>query len=718
MTDIHLDTSWCPVCECEIPPRRLQVPVPPPLTAVTSGAAVKSSMTTRGKNGTIKARSGLVQGTGRTRPALNRANSTRGKVSQVVEEPVRTRTVIDPEPTPLYCSEECRMRDLEDSWPVVQPSAHAVLDAPTSRRPSRVRLDAHPSQINPACASPPPPSPTLPPVPPNSLRIPMNFKSREGELSPSDLSAFIQEADEHSDSSSATGTSFTASDRSPIEEFDINDNSNLYTDPQPPPLMPLPLHPHRPSAPVARPGANRNYSEALKYDRGVMMTAKRLQEMIASDAMDDERTRAEKREREEKQRKETERLRRWDFTGEMSRSSSNDREKNKKKEEGQKFDPLRWTEVIYQYNATTSSNPSPASPGIPSTHRRASDTERSKVVVRAPDAPNRTQSALELYAKYPLFVHSASGNASGKATKSSASLATSYAPAYGITASSSSNSVRSSATSGVTARTPGASALTLPGVDPELYAGKRLAGPRRQIAEGLEGKLCLPDVLLRPPTSQLSSSLPSGSDPRAPRSSTGVMRRSGSEASVSGKKSGRSASTLGAVRESEEMENGVWRCQEEGSEDSRSSATRSSTSEREWRGRDKKGKSRASSSGKERPVVEAAPTAWNYDTRGPLFDAVPPLPETRIRFEEFFVPDPLPSEDPPATTFENEHVGCYIKISTLHKRDNELSRRPIRELGRRRGQHEGRTGWWIEKEWEVRAIPERKKLFLFGGAKA
>ena len=189
------------------------------------------------------------------------------------------RTVIDQAQTPLYCSEACRKRDLEESWIVDPPSAKAQLELDESRRTNsssgtltsmssarKVRLGAHPSQINPACASPPPPSPTLPPVPPNSFKDRLSSCDDDSTL---DLSALKLRSyeDPQSDSSSATGSSFTASDRSPIDERrerDLFDNSHLYTDPAPPPLPELPLHPHRPSAPVVQRGEKKEKRRALR----------------------------------------------------------------------------------------------------------------------------------------------------------------------------------------------------------------------------------------------------------------------------------------------------------------------------------------------------------------------------------------------------------------------------------------------------------------------
>lgn len=117
------------------------------------------------------------------------------------------------------------------------------------------------------------------------------------EISPSELHGLILDTYEWSGLSGSTSL-----DPLLLDGFDINDNLNLYTDPQPPPLLPLPLHPHRPSAPVAESGS-RNKKEELKFDRGIMMTSKRLQKVLASGVMDDERTREEKQEREEKLRR-------------------------------------------------------------------------------------------------------------------------------------------------------------------------------------------------------------------------------------------------------------------------------------------------------------------------------------------------------------------------------------------------------------------------------
>ncbi|KAH8113732.1 hypothetical protein DFH11DRAFT_1727708 [Phellopilus nigrolimitatus] len=41
---------------------------------------------------------------------------------------VRARTVIGQSEAPLYCSEACRKKDLEWSWPVPIPSAREILE--------------------------------------------------------------------------------------------------------------------------------------------------------------------------------------------------------------------------------------------------------------------------------------------------------------------------------------------------------------------------------------------------------------------------------------------------------------------------------------------------------------------------------------------------------------------------------------------------------------
>lgn len=109
----------------------------------------------RTKNGTIRARTagGLARGTGRVKPngTIKRSDSKKNPApaaplaaaQPTPAVPVKHRTVIDQNPTPLYCSDECRLADLN--------TIHGGF--PINYNPDR---DA-------------PDSPTLPPVPHNSL---------------------------------------------------------------------------------------------------------------------------------------------------------------------------------------------------------------------------------------------------------------------------------------------------------------------------------------------------------------------------------------------------------------------------------------------------------------------------------------------------------------------------------------------------------------------
>ena len=82
----------------------------------------------RSKNGTVRRTNhGLVRGTGRIQPngALKRSDPTKEQhlpekkpVAEPISEPARprTRTVIDQSPIPLYCSDQCRLADLQCSY--------------------------------------------------------------------------------------------------------------------------------------------------------------------------------------------------------------------------------------------------------------------------------------------------------------------------------------------------------------------------------------------------------------------------------------------------------------------------------------------------------------------------------------------------------------------------------------------------------------------------
>ncbi|KAM5535015.1 hypothetical protein V8D89_011388, partial [Ganoderma adspersum] len=140
--DIPFDSIWCPVCSRQIVPKRIHVPVQPHPTpappASPNASQPKTSQhhdaparLTRGKTGTIRPRAqGLVHGTGRVKPngAIKRSPTkdvTADATSNAIPAPkpaasVRHRMVIDQTPAPLYCSDECRLADLQ--------SYHSAID--------------------------------------------------------------------------------------------------------------------------------------------------------------------------------------------------------------------------------------------------------------------------------------------------------------------------------------------------------------------------------------------------------------------------------------------------------------------------------------------------------------------------------------------------------------------------------------------------------------
>ncbi|KAI0252338.1 hypothetical protein BJV78DRAFT_1281698 [Lactifluus subvellereus] len=168
----HLDTSWCPVCSRHILPKRYLVPVPqqplnptpipapppcsPNASEDTSPTQLHATRQVRRTTGTIRQKGGggggLVRGTGRVKPngAIKRSDPKRDASSvappaltQAPTAAAKHRTVIDQNPTPLYCSDECRLADLN--------SIHGGLS-----------LDFNPDRD-------PRDSPPLPPVPHNSF---------------------------------------------------------------------------------------------------------------------------------------------------------------------------------------------------------------------------------------------------------------------------------------------------------------------------------------------------------------------------------------------------------------------------------------------------------------------------------------------------------------------------------------------------------------------
>ena len=65
-------------------------------------------------------------------------------------------------------------------------------------------------------------------------------------------------------------------------------------------------------------------------------------------------------------------------------------------------------------------------------------------------------------------------------------------------------------------------------------------------------------------------------------------------------------------------------------------------------------------------------------------------------FDDVFAPSPTPPT-PSTGAAVSFPKGEFLAVSELHTRDVENRRRATRELSRRRGEREGRSGWWIEK---------------------
>lgn len=105
--------------------------------------------------------------------------------------------------------------------------------------------------------------------------------------------------------------------------------------------------------------------------------------------------------------------------------------------------------------------------------------------------------------------------------------------------------------------------------------------------------------------------------------------------------------------------------------------------------------------------------AWTYDNvAGPKYEAAPRLPKWTRRVEAVFVSDAAYASS--SDLAEAEAKG-HIEVSPLNKGDYEIERRVVREVSRKRGRFEGSEGWWLDREFEILAVPERKTLFVFGG---
>ena len=242
--DFQIDTSWCMGCSRQILPKRSYTPAPqqlptqpPTRTSPITSCSIylfeshispftavkqtdKSAPTIRQKKNPVRGKGGLVHGTGRVKPngTIRRSdsNSKKSAPDPAPVEPPKQRLVIEQGPTPLYCSDECRLADLNTSNGIFE------------------------SDYNPDRQSPPPP-----PVPHNS------FSSL----------AFSASQDSESDSSSSTDSS-----------IELTDTDRCHA--RLAPLYGFPPLPPRP--PLLRQETSSKVDVSKQYQSGVMMAAQRI----------------------------------------------------------------------------------------------------------------------------------------------------------------------------------------------------------------------------------------------------------------------------------------------------------------------------------------------------------------------------------------------------------------------------------------------------------
>lgn len=488
--DEHLDTSWCPVCDKLILPRRYTVAIepplalaPPPLTRQPSGRG-KAGGTS---NAHLKALArnhggGLLHGTGRIRPGggLKRNASTSNMVPTLQPAPAipiaaRERIVIDQGQTPLYCSEECRKADLELAN--IPLSRSAPMDFPVLQH----QLGTHPLQFNTAVASPPLPENPSPILRPDSSRNTSN-----GQATGVGLHLSLSEV-ENSDSSLSGYPTSDASQTSPETEE----------------------------------------QKTLAEGEGLQDVSSQLQKMLVCDAT---------------------------ANGKEQQTTST---------------AISSLSSALSVNSTVDRSPPKSSASV-----------QSPVSPTSPAAKARAKSAIELYAKYPLF--SKSRSTSRSASRQNLNLAAaptvsgSYTDAYAISTSTPSSIMQMSpdqvvslsptvAAAAVSGSLPAQPQGALPGFGnlAKLYAGRKLSTrhtePRSILAKGAEGKLLVPNVKLKPlgPDIGYGSAPSSGlASARLGRTASGgggdtpQVQREGRVASVRNMALRRDASDPGVRRES------------------------------------------------------------------------------------------------------------------------------------------------------------------------
>jgi hypothetical protein len=205
----------------------------------------------RRTTGTIrqKGAGGLVRGTGRIKPngTIKRSDPKRDAASAVPVPPALTqmaptagkhRTVIDQNPTPLYCSDECRLADLNSMY-------------------GGLSLDYNPDRD-------PRNSPPLPPVPHNSF---------------STISSLVDESDCSSPSTSPESQGSTlASEHNPFSSECSDMNPSIAALAR---IYDFPPLPPRPTILDEEPrGATIEFDN--DYQSGIMMAARRIKDSLCS----------------------------------------------------------------------------------------------------------------------------------------------------------------------------------------------------------------------------------------------------------------------------------------------------------------------------------------------------------------------------------------------------------------------------------------------------
>lgn len=457
--DEHLDTSWCPVCDKLILPRRYAVAIeapppvlaPPPLTRQPSGRGKAGA----NANAHLKALArnhggGLLHGTGRIRPGggLKRNASTSNMVPTLQQQqpapaiPIaaRERIVIDQGQTPLYCSDECRKADLELAN--IPLSRSAPMDFPILQH----QLGTHPLQFNAAVALPPlpaKPSPKLQAIPLDASRDTSN-----GQATRAGLHLNISEV-ENSDSSLTATSNYATSDAS--QTSPETEEQKTLTDQK---------------------------QRVVEDNAELHGVSAQLQKLLVNDGGKDQ-------------------------TG--LRTSST-------------------TTAFQSLSVNSSVDHSPP---------KSSASVQSPVSPTSPAAKARARSAIELYAKYPLFSKSRSTSRSASRQNlnltAAPTVSGSYTDAYAISSTSPSSITQMSPEQVVSLpQSPASPSMQdIPtGFEnlAKLYAGRKLSTrhtePRSILAKGAEGKLLVPNVKLKP----LGSDIGYGSAPTSVMASSTLRR--------------------------------------------------------------------------------------------------------------------------------------------------------------------------------------------------